>query len=63
VVALAPTHLTSAAIALCARRGIELVVVPSHAGVAARLGASEAGLALRRAQTPGWPPPARGWRS
>jgi CRISPR-associated protein Cas1 len=50
VVALAPAHLTSAAIALCARCGIELVVVPRHAGVVARLGASEAGLALRGAQ-------------
>ena len=50
VVALAPTHLTSAAVSLCARHGIELVVVPRHPGVLARLGASEAGLALRRAQ-------------
>ncbi len=50
VVALAPTHVTSAALALCAREGVELVVVPRHAGVLARLGASESGLALRAVQ-------------
>jgi CRISPR-associated protein Cas1 len=50
VVALAPTHFTSAALALCAHEGVEVVIVPRHAGVLARLGASESGLALRAAQ-------------
>jgi CRISP-associated protein Cas1 len=50
VVVLAPAHLTSAAVALCAREQVELVVVARGAQVLARLGASEAGLALRAAQ-------------
>ncbi len=50
VVALAPSHLTSAAVALCTREGVEVVVVPRAAHALVRLGASEAGLALRGAQ-------------
>lgn len=50
VVVLAPSHLTSAAVRLCAREQIELVVVTAGAQVLSRLGASEAGLALRGVQ-------------
>lgn len=50
VIVLAPTHLTSAALALCARERVELVVVPRGPGVLVRMGGSEAGLALRGAQ-------------
>jgi CRISP-associated protein Cas1 len=52
VAVLAPTQLTSAALALCSRHRIELVVVCGRRTplVVVRLGASEAGLALRGAQ-------------
>lgn len=50
VVVLAPSHLTSAAVSLCAREDVELVVVAHGARVMSRLGASDAGLALRAEQ-------------
>jgi CRISPR-associated protein Cas1 len=50
VMVLAPSHLTSAAVALCAQEQVELVVVAHGARVMARLGASEAGLATHAAQ-------------
>jgi CRISP-associated protein Cas1 len=50
VVVLAPSHLTSAAVGLCARERVELVVVAHGARVMARLGESDAALALRAAQ-------------
>lgn len=49
VVVLAPANLTSAAVSLCAREDVELVVVAHGARVMSRLGASDAGLALRAA--------------
>jgi CRISPR/Cas system-associated endonuclease Cas1 len=50
VVVLAPSNLTSAAVSLCAREDVELVVVAHGARVMSRLGASNAGLALRAGQ-------------
>jgi CRISP-associated protein Cas1 len=50
VVVLAPSHLTSGAVALCAQEQVELVVVAHGARVMARLGASPAGLATLAAQ-------------
>src|SRR5690606_6376190 len=51
VAVLAPTHLTSEAIALCARSGVELVIAArGRTGVVVRLGATADGIALRHAQ-------------
>lgn len=50
VVVLGPSHLTSAALTLCADEQVELVVVSHGARVMTRLGASEKGLATRAAQ-------------
>ena len=60
VVVLAPTHVTSAALALCARESVELVVVPRGPGVLSGMGGSEAGLALQGAHSERSPSP---WRS
>ncbi len=50
VVVLGSAHLTAAAVALCAREQVELVVALRGGQVMARLGASEAGLELRATQ-------------
>lgn len=50
VVVLAPSHLTSGALALCMQEQVELVVVSHGARVMARLGASPGGLATLAAQ-------------
>jgi len=50
VAVLAPAHLTSAAVALCAREQVELVVMARGGRGIVRLGASDAGLELRGAQ-------------
>ncbi len=50
VAVLAPAHLTSAALALCASEQVELVVMVRGGRGLARLGASEAGMELRGAQ-------------